>query len=425
MSSVISIKPLTRVEGHGLVRIFLAGEEIEKVELRLFESPRLFEALLLGRRHDEVPEIICRICSLCSTVHRITSIQAIENALGLSVPKVVELHRELILNGGHIQSHALHLFCLALPDYYGVRGVAELAKVAREELERGLRLKRVGNLIQEMVGGRLIHPVTIIPGGMGKPLGRDDLLFLRDSLQSVLTDAEETCSLYGTFPSGRPAAPPTTFMALEPGDRPLYGNTLKLSDGRRFPGETYSSFLFESAISDTNSKWSTIGGIYPTVGAAARLAIGMPLERRAARVLDNLNDYFKAPTIAQNNLAQSVELLHAVERALLIIDELMEMKREPVRPPPVAFPQKSAGTALMEAPRGILIHSYAFDGQGLCTAADIITPTAINQGAMEQDLMSVALSLKGAAESELCHAIECRVRDYDPCISCAVHVVRL
>ena len=199
MSNVLDIRPLTRVEGHGRITVRFAEGQVEKVDLSLFESPRFFEPLLKGKSYSEVPEIICRICSLCSTVHRIAALQAIEKAMAIPVSDQTRLYRELILYGGHIQSHALHLFCLVLPDCYDVAGLAGLAAKAPEELKRGLRIKGVGNKIQEMVGGRLIHPVTLIPGGMGKPLNRDGLLHLKESLEGILPDVRMACELFGSW----------------------------------------------------------------------------------------------------------------------------------------------------------------------------------------------------------------------------------
>jgi len=154
MGSVVEINPFTRVEGHGNLKVYLDGSRVERVELCLSESPRLFEALLVGRSFAEVPQIICRICSLCSTVHKVTALLALENAFGTAVSRVTQLTRELILNGGQIQSHSLHLFCLLLPDLLDLQGVTDLARQAPDLLKSGLAIKRVGNLIQETAGGR-------------------------------------------------------------------------------------------------------------------------------------------------------------------------------------------------------------------------------------------------------------------------------
>ncbi len=423
MSSVLEINPLTRVEGHGRVSVYLDGKRVERVALSLTESPRLFEALLLGKGYQEVPEIICRICSLCSTVHRVASLLAIEKALGLQVSEQVMLYRELIVNGGHIQSHALHLFCLVLPDCYGAAGIAELAAKAPEELKMGLRLKEGANLIQETIGGRLIHPVTLIAGGMGKPLAREGLLKLKETLARLLPDARQAYELFRSFPTADSLGTPR-FMAVRSGDSPpLFGEALMIGKDRIVPVEAYRETLGERVVDESNAKRTSEEAPF-TVGALARLNLGISLTSQAAEAFQESRAWIVGRDIRANNLAQAVEVIHALQRSLEIIDILIdrEFRREG---PPSATPRKGTGSAAIEAPRGVLIHSYRFDGRGVCTAADIITPTVINQAAMERDLLLLAQSMEGADEREMTISLEQLVRAYDPCISCAVHLVRL
>ena len=427
MGSVIELKPLTRVEGHGRINIFMTGRQVEKVELALYESPRLFEALLLGKPYREVPEIICRICSLCSTVHRVTALLAVERALDIPVPPLARLCRELIVYGGHIQSHALHLFCLALPDLYGATGFAGLARTEPELLAMGLRLKGAGNLIQEVVGGRLIHPVTLIPGGMGKPPDRDGLLQMRDTLQEVLPDAREACRLF--LRNGWKAAPGTggdrRFLSIEPSPAaPLFGEGLRVDDARTVPVDEYRSHLVEQFKPGSHAKESLAGGKALTTGALARLSQGMPLMPGGAAMLAECAPTLAGTGIMANNLCQAIELIDAIERSLDLVEHLLQLDRQVEQPkqPGVA---EGTGSAAMEAPRGVLIHSYSFATDGRCTAADVITPTAINQIAIEADLFAVARAMEGAGESDMRLQLEMLVRAYDPCISCAVHVVRL
>ena len=425
MSNVIEISPLSRVEGHGRVFVYLDGKRVEHVQLALTESPRLFEALLLGKDYREVPEIICRICSLCSSVHRVVSLLAIEKALDIEVTEQVKLHRELILNGGHIQSHALHLFCLVLPDYHSVAGLPDLAAKAPEELKMGLRIKAVGNLIQETVGGRLIHPVTLIPGGMGKPVNAEGLRRLREALVEILPEACQAFRLFRSFPPETGGLPSRGFMAVKSGDAPpLFGERLHTSRNRSFPVEEYQEKLSEKVVAHSNAKESVIKGKPVIVGSLARLNLGMRLSSEAARAFLESRDRIIRRDIHANNLAQAVELMHAVERSLEIVEILIksDFGREL---PPKTRPRKGTGTAAIEAPRGTLIHSYAFDALGHCRAADIITPTAINQAAMERDLFALAQSMGEADEQEITTALEHLVRAYDPCISCAVHVIKL
>ena len=425
MSSVIEISPLTRVEGHGRIFVYLDGKRVERVQLALIESPRLFEALLLGKDHREVPEIICRICSICSSVHRVVSLLAIEKALGIEVSEQVRLYRELILYGGHIQSHALHLFCLVLPDHVGATGLPDLAAKAPEGLKMGLRIKAAGNLVQETVGGRLIHPVTLIPGGMGKPVCTEGLLRLRDALAGALPEAWQAYRLFRSFPPEMGKLPSRSFMAIKSGGAPpLFGERLFIGKNRSFPVEEYKEKLGETVVAHSNAKSSGIEGKPVIVGALARLNLGLRLSPKAALALLESRERIIRKDIYANNLAQSVELIHAVERSLEIVGILIErdFSREM---PQKTVPRKGTGTAAIEAPRGALIHSYAFDASGRCTAADIVTPTAINQASMEQDLFSLAQSMEGADEQTMTAALERLVRAYDPCISCAVHLIKL
>ncbi|WP_243373131.1 Ni/Fe hydrogenase subunit alpha [Geotalea sp. SG265] len=425
MGNVIEVKPLTRVEGHGAVRVFMDGKRVDRVELALVESPRLFEGLLLGKHYTEIPDIICRICSLCSTIHRVTALQAVEKAIAVQVSKETELYRRLIVLGGHIQSHALHLFCLALPDYFNSAGFADLARQAPDLLKVGLKIKAVGNDIQETVGGRLIHPVNVKIGGMGRKLGSKDMLRLRQGLESVLADTVRTAELFASFATPGPQLPTPIYLGIKGGTtEPLFGDKLVTSTGRSARDADYTNALKERISGHSHGKISTFGNEVVVVGALARLNLEMELAAEAQAALARLLG-IRQGDMWYNNLAQAIELIHAAEAAMEII-EVLSYTTKRAEPPLINAPQHAArGTAVTEAPRGVLIHSYAFDNSGFCTAADIVTPTAINQLAMERDLLYLAKAMEGAEEEELKLRLERLVRTYDPCISCAVHVIRL
>ncbi|HEY6839424.1 MAG TPA: Ni/Fe hydrogenase subunit alpha [Geobacteraceae bacterium] len=424
MTRTIELKPLTRVEGHGIVRVYLDGNRVENVELSLCESPRLFEALLVGKSYREVPEIICRICSICSTVHRLTSLAAIEQAFGIEVSPATLLHRELILNGGQIASHALHLFCLVLPDLFGVAGFTELAEVAPDELKLGLRIKGAGNLIQETIGGRTIHPVTLIPGRMGKYASPNALQLLHDTLAPLLPKAKEVCAIFAAVRPLSPPVAPLSPLALQGKNVPyLFGDILEMAGENSAAVADYRKLIREEYVSHSNAKTCTAAGKVVTVGAQARLSFTPGLSPAASVELAAHRERLASADIRGNNLAQAIELLHAIERSLDVIALLASTPSAPEEPRDFV-PHQGTGTAAMEAPRGTLIHSYGFDSRGICTTADVITPTAINQAAMERDLLALGRGMDGADEAELMHQMEMLVRAYDPCISCAVHLVR-
>lgn len=420
---MLEIHPLTRVEGHGSVKVHLEGSRVERVELCLTESPRLFEALLLGKSFAEVPEIVCRICSLCSTIHKIAALEAVEKALGVQVSQVTRLTRELMSHGGMLQDHALHLYCLVLPDLVGVPGVAELASHAPQLLQRGLAIKKVGNLIQESVGGRLIHPVNICPGGLGRRTDRDTLLRLKDELFAIFPACRATVRLFvETF--GFPGLIAPDFLALETSPPALAGDVMRMSDGRSCSVERYREHVVETVLPHSHAKHARVLGKEPTVGALARLNLGMSLEPETSAIMESVKTEILGSDIRGNNLAQAIELCQAAERSLKVVDALLELEKEETGNVAVT-PGPGGGAAAVEAPRGILIHSYSFDESGLCTAADVITPTSLNQGAISRDLLAVARAMEGAEADLLRSSMERLIRCYDPCISCSVHLLRI
>ena len=423
MGSVVEINPLTRVEGHGSLKVFLDGARVERVELRLSESPRLFEALLLGKGFAQVPEIVCRICSLCSTVHKVTALLAVENAFGVRVSRATALTRELILNGGQIQSHSLHLYCLLLPDALGLAGVTGLARQAPELLRTGLAVKRGGNLIQETVGGRLIHPVNLVLGGLGRRIPRDSLLFLRDEIDAVLPACAEAFRLY-RFPADTPPLPPPNYLALRESGVPFSGERLCTCEGRDFPVAAYRDFISEEVVPHSHAKNARVLGHPPLVGALSRLNLGSPLGTGPGETFPELRGQIIGRDMRANALAQALELHQAAERSRALLEELLELGREGAGNVAVA-PESGRGTAACEAPRGVLIHSYDFDAAGVCVGADVVTPTSLNQEALSGDLLALARALEGADSALFSGELERLIRSYDPCISCAVHLVRL
>lgn len=402
---------LTRVEGHGRVELVRQGERVVSARLNLFESPRLFEALLVGRQYEEVADIACRICSICSTVHKVAALQAVEQALTVKVSHQTDLLRQLAVQGGQIESHALHIFCLALPDYLGVCGFPGLAAVAPNELKLGLKIKALGNLIQETVGGRAIHPFNLLLGGLGKVPSTDCLRRLADQLAAVRKESGTVISFISGLTEELPALQPPPACAVG-GGPPLFGDHLATNNGATIPAVSAAAWLNEQIEPHSNAKISRFNGksIF-FVGPLARLNLSMPPEF-AQRLAG-------AP-ISASLLARAIELQQAVERSLTLIKQMLDdglQKEVPIAITPIA----GQGTSLIEAPRGALLHSYCFDSRGICTGATIISPTAINQAAMELSLNALVAALDGAGYDQIKHSCERLIRCYDPCISCAVH----
>jgi coenzyme F420-reducing hydrogenase alpha subunit len=412
----ISLQPLTRVEGHGRVELTVQVGSLAAVRLVITESPRLFEGLLLGRSWQEVPALVCRICAICSGVHRVAAAAALESALGIDIPPAARKVRELLLLGGHIESHALHLFCLILPDLAGADSILELLRAGDSRAREGLQLKALGNHIQEIAGGRVIHPVNVEVGGIVRLPPREKLEVLQAELEEW---PERLLPLVEVFADHRGYPPATaahgTRIAVDGDNFLLTGQSLRLSDGRVVAGDRYPEVLEETAVPWSNTKHSRTKGVPLLAGALARL------ENAAGLASAPMLPETSVPGIHANNLAQGVELLWALREARRLVRELLAAADAAVRA--AVRPGAGVGTCLIEAPRGLLIHHYALDDQGRVAAADIVTPTAINQAAIEAQLFS---DLQGVTDESVLRDRAARiVRAYDPCISCSVHVLKL
>jgi len=411
MSNSSKIDILTRVEGHGSVELIREGDKVVDARLNLHESPRLFEALLVGRRYDEIADIACRICSICSTVHKVVALQAVEQAMGITISGQTALLRELAVQGGQIESHALHIFCLALPDYLDGNGLQELAAREPEKLEIGLRIKKVGNLIQEIVGGRAIHPFNLLLGGVGRVPDAETMNKLSLQLTGIRDDVSASVAYILDLKDILPPLPMLPLCAVSGGES-LFGDRLITTTGRAIAADRAADWFNEQVEPQSYAKVSTFEGSSPfAVGPLARILLTIPPEYA---------EHFADTSIRSSLKARAIELQLAVERAQALVDQLLDggLTKEAAM---TVVAREGEGVALVEAPRGVLLHSYHFDSFGICTAANIITPTAINQRAIAASLKNLVTAMGGADYEQIKTAAEVLIRCYDPCISCSVH----
>ena len=426
MSRIIRIEHLARIEGHGAVTVELHGKEVGAVHFQVFEGIRLLEGLIRGRPWTDIPQITSRICAICSAAHALTAVKAIENAFGVvPTPGTMKL-RDLLFRGENIESHALHLFLLAAPDYFGVPDVAAMASGHREAVEVGLRLRRIGNRIQEVVGGRPIHPVNAVPGGFGYPPDRDELIQLHRDLEGAQEDVRSALDFVASLPPADFVLAPTGFVGLDTpggheyfqGDRILVQNNGKPSS---IPVRDYRDLLGERTVSYSHSKQSRIEGNPVMVGALARLVTRSGhLPQSAMDAADRLGLALPSDNPLDNNKAQAVELVCDVEDALRTVSSLLAGEEFPHRPEAIV-PFAGTGVAATEAPRGTLFYSIEFDESGCVVSADVVTPTAINAASIEERMRAVAEAHGSEDEAALRRKLEMVVRAYDPCISCSVH----
>jgi sulfhydrogenase subunit alpha len=430
----LDIPHLYRVEGHGGIRVTVGDQGVEECQMSIFEGSRFYEVLLRGRQYHEVPSIVCRVCAICSVAHALCSTYAIEDALGLAISRPIKRLRDLLNMGEFIESHALHLFCLATPDYLGFSGVLEMQPQFDQQVKQALQLKKFGNLIQERIGGRAIHPVNVVIGGVGtwpSPKVFDELRQGAVEALQILRDIEP---FVATLANGDYATQERTYVALDCDEDGLFighGATLCASGHDSRPVHDYSNYVNESVVSHSTAKQSNFSNKPFMVGSLSRLQHhGAKLTGEAARVHASLMGECPAPNPLLNNAGQFVELFLCCEETIRLCDELRALPPQPTADPYHLNPaQKSRGTSALEVPRGTLFHSYEIDESGQITDADIITPTAQNLAQVESDIAKTVQSWldadKNGGEETLRQHLEMVARAYDPCISCSTHLVDL
>jgi sulfhydrogenase subunit alpha len=425
----IVIDHLARVEGHGGITVELEGDAVSNVRFDVFEGPRLLEPLVRGKRYDEVAPVLSRICSICSAAHTLTSLKATENAFGLHVSQQTELLRELLLRGESIESHALHVFMLAAPDYLNYPSAIAMTADKPGAVLLGLRLKRLGNLIQETVGGRAVHPVNCVVGGFGKSPELEQLIDLRSALLQATADTDAVIDFMASLPGADFCHAETYYAALRsPNHDSYYGGdeVMVVANGNRaiIPAADYRSLTNETAVPYSHAKHSEFRGNPFMVGSLARLTVNpRRLTGKLAVAMKRVKLTLPADNPMDNNKAQALELVNDVERSLEIIEQLLREGVKDERSMPVQ-PRAGSGTAITEAPRGLLIHSYTYDEGGRIVSADVITPTALNAASMEAHFRRAVQQSAERDEATLSKRLQMIARAYDPCISCSVHLIR-
>jgi sulfhydrogenase subunit alpha len=426
----ITIPHLGRVEGHGGIFVKIVGDRVQDVNMDIHEGSRYYEALLKGRHFLDVQGIITRVCAICSANHTVAALMALERALGIEESERIRRLRGLLLLGAAIESHALHVFALALPDYLGYDSVIAMAERYPEQVTFALRLKQLGNRIQSLIGGRAVHPINTLVGGFGKLPSPRDLEEIRDALREALPPLLDFVTLASSLKVPQWAAQPTVYVALRPYE-PAFrfrGVSICTSRGEEYPVESYREVVREFSVEHSHAKHSALasGDTY-MVGSLARLKLwGHLLTGRAVDAFDTLFPQGVVDNVMLNNWAQLVELVHCLEHGIEVCDELLAMPAAESELIPYEV-RAGRGVGAIEVPRGTLFHEYEIDDDGRVVSANVITPTAQNLANTERDLRVAVerlLEHGGFDDAALKLNLEMVARAYDPCISCSVHVVR-
>jgi coenzyme F420-reducing hydrogenase alpha subunit len=419
----IKVDYLTRVEGEGAMLVRIKNDQVAEVKFKIFEPPRFFEAFLRGRSFLEAPDITARICGICPIAYQMSAVHAMEDILRISIPNGIRELRRLIYCGEWIESHALHVFMLHAPDFLGYPDAIRMAADHRQLVQQGLELKKLGNEIISFLGGRSIHPINVRVGGFYRTPTRHELAPLKERLQRGRDMCLQIVRWARTLPIPEYRQDYEFVSLRHAGEYPLNEGRLVSNRGLDITAHGYDSNFEEEHVPYTNALHSRLKGrgAYLT-GPLARFNLNFDrlppsLQQLSREVgLDGrcLNPF-------ESIIVRSLEMLYAFEEAIRVIATYQPPEAPAVECPPRA----GTGFACTEAPRGTLYHRYSIDDQGVIQDAKIVPPTSQNQKMIETDLRDFVIPRVEMPHDELRDACEQLIRNYDPCISCATHFLKL
>ena len=419
----IAVDYLARVEGEGAMYLSLDGDTVTDLQFSIFEPPRFFEAFLQGRRLEEAPDITSRICGICPVAYQMSAIGAMEDALNVQVTTDIRNLRRLLYCGEWIESHALHVYMLHTPDFLGYESSIHMAADHPAQVKQGLRIKKIGNDLMTLLGGREIHPINAKVGGFYKMPTRTDLEALIDDLRWGLEASIDSARWVGTF-DFPDFERDYEFVAVDhPTEYPILGSRIISSGGIDIAAAEWNEVFEERHVAHSNALHAMIRdrGAYH-VGPLARFSLHFEkLPDHLRRLAGDLGVGPECRNPFKSIIVRSIEMAYAFETALDIISRI-DVTTSPTVPYDTG---KSVGHGLSEAPRGLLYHRYEIDDDGLIVNAQITPPTAQNQLSIEDDLRDFVVGRTHLPDDDLKWQLEQAIRSYDPCISCATHFLDL
>jgi coenzyme F420-reducing hydrogenase alpha subunit len=414
---------LARVEGEGAMFVRVQGGEVADVKLSIFEPPRFFEAFLRGRAFTEAPDITARICGICPVAYQMSAVAAMEDACGVEVGGPLRDLRRLLYCGEWIESHTLHAFMLHAPDFLGYDSAIEMAQDHPEVVQQALQMKKTGNELIELVGGRAVHPINVRVGGFYRAPSKRELGKIRDRLERARDQAREAVAWTARLDFPDFERDIEVVSLRSDGEYPIDRGRAISNRGLDMAPPEFFDHVAEEHVEHSNALHSRLRerGSYLT-GPMARYelcgAALSPVAREAAAEA-GLGSDCRNPF--RSIVVRAVEVLYAFDEAIRIVDSY----EEPDAPAVEVIPRAGVGHGWTEAPRGLLYHRYEIDDEGTITDARIVPPTSQNQKSIEEDLFGLVKQRIDDPEEELQLRCEQAIRNYDPCISCATHFLRI
>jgi len=413
----ITLNHICKIEGHATLDIKIDKNQVKDINLKVVEGARFFENIVKGRSYKEAPALMSRICGICSASHCISSIHAIEKAFGYEASEQTKLMRELLEYGEVMQSHIMHLYFMALPDYLGYENALDMAKKYKNELVMALQLKKLSQDFIHTISGREVHPISAVAGGFSKAPKKEEIRDLLRRFRLARKQFTATMKLFESLDYPKFERNREFFAVHGSGKYPFHGNTFCSSNDAPVKAEDYTKVFNEGVKRGSSAKIALSNGRSFFVGALARNIINYSDMTKTAQkhAVKKLNPYY-------NNIAQAVELVHLCDRTIDILEQF-EPKKESFE----IKPKAGRGIGLTEAPRGLLVHDYTLDKDGKVKTANVITPTVFNLQSIEDDIKLILPRWLKAkmSEDKIVLEIEKLIRAYDPCISCSSHFLRV
>jgi len=419
----IHVPVLTRVEGEGALDLRIDNGEIAELRLRIFEPPRFFEKFLEGRHYTEIPDMVARICGICPVAYQVTAAQALEKLFGVELDPWARAMRRVFYCGEWIQSHSLHIHLLAAPDFFGCNNAIELARIAPDEVRRGLRIQALGNELMDLFGARSVHPVGVRVGGFHGAPAPAQINAIRDKLRAALPEAEALVRWTASIAVPQDDQPFLSVAMQHPTDYAIETGAIGVSDGLRIEADAFDAHFAERHEPHSTALFSTYHQQPYLVGPLARLNLNHArLPEAVKTLLAEIGLALPSRNLFHSLVARAVEILLALHEALRLLDAY----RLPDSPWVLVTPRAGVATGCTEAPRGLLWHRYEMDDDGRVVNARIVPPTSQNQGRIEEDLRLSLLNF-GLDQPDDALRLHCEqvIRNYDPCISCATHFLRM
>ncbi len=420
----LSMEHVTKVEGAAALNVKVENNKVKELQFKIIEYKRFYTQAIQGQNINALPQMLSRICGTCSNAHLLCAIEACEDALNITPSTQTMWLRLLTMYGLMIRDHGLHLYLFSLPDIFNKDSFLEFDEDNSEEhqlLHDGFEVKAAGNFLSTLVAGRSVHGLFPTIGGYIHLPDEDGI---REAIKKLTTIRPAVLRLIKVFQK----APfhfdhQTNFMAMIPERYGFLKGVIKTSQGATIAEKDFRHHLEHVVIPYSQASAYKHKHEPYMVGALARMNLAKSsLNIRTQESLKDVLTVFPSTDIFHNNLAQAIEILHAIDDSIDILKST-KFVAEPVQ---TGAPSESIGVGVIEAPRGTLYHKITIGADGKVKEGEIVVPTGQNQVNIEEDIWRLIEDLLPKMDKHtIAHEIEKLIRAYDPCLSCASHFLKV